>query len=98
MPLPDVMLVAAIAIMLAGSLSIIIGFYARVGAALLFVFLVLSSYFMHAFWNDTKDVIVRENEMIHLLKNLALMGAMVLVMAHGSGPMSVDSWQGKNGR
>src|SRR5713101_4443994 len=49
-PLPAVMLVAGIVFLLAGSLSIIIGFRARIGAGLLFVFLALASYYMHAFW------------------------------------------------
>ena len=29
--------------------------------------------------------------MIHFMKNLSMMGAMLFVMANGSGPMSVDS-------
>jgi putative oxidoreductase len=91
-PQPDVMLAGGIALLLAGSLSIIIGFWARIGALLLFVFLAVSCYYIHPFWHE-HDLLLRENEMIHFLKNLALMGAMVLVMAHGSGPMSVDSWR-----
>ena len=95
-PLPSFMLVASIVFLLAGSLSIIIGFRARIGAGLLFVFLAMSSFLFHAFWRYEGDA--RENEMIHFLKNLALMGAMVLMMAHGSGPLSIDAWRGKNGR
>jgi putative oxidoreductase len=90
-PLPAVMLGAGIAFLLAGSLSIIIGFRARLGALLLFVFLGVSCYFMHPFWKFEGEV--RENELIHFLKNAALMGAMVLVMAQGAGPLSIDAWR-----
>jgi putative oxidoreductase len=93
-PLPQAMLAGAVVVLLAGSLSIIIGFFARIGAALLFVFLGMASYFIHPFWLES-DVHLRENEMIHFLKNIALMGAMLLMMAHGSGPLSVDSWRGR---
>jgi uncharacterized membrane protein YphA (DoxX/SURF4 family) len=30
--------------------------------------------------------------MIHFMKNLSMMGAMLFIVANGSGPMSLDSW------
>ena len=30
--------------------------------------------------------------MIQFMKNLSMMGAMLLVIANGTGPMSLDSW------
>ena len=42
------------------------------------VFLAAASYLIHPFWNFEGDT--RENELIHFLKNLALMGAMVMVL------------------
>jgi putative oxidoreductase len=76
-PAPQFLLAGAIGFLLAGSVSIIVGYKARIGAVLLLTFLVLASYYFHAFWN--------------LEKNLSMMGAMLFVMANGSGPMSVDS-------
>ena len=49
-PFPQVMLVGAIVFLIAGSLSIILGFKAWVGVGLLLVFLVLATYFFHDFW------------------------------------------------
>ena len=55
-PLPQLMLVGAILFLIVGSLSIIVGYKARIGAGLLFVFLVLATYFFHDFWNfDGQD-------------------------------------------
>ena len=50
-PAPQLLLVGAIVFLLVGSLSVIVGYKARVGAALLLTFLVLTSYSFHSFWN-----------------------------------------------
>ena len=88
-PAPQIMLVGAIVFLISGSLSIIIGYKARFGAGLLLVFLVLATYFFHDFWNVTGEQ--QKDQMIHFMKNLGLMGAMLLVIANGPGPLSLDS-------
>jgi len=45
----------------------------RIGAGLLFVFLVLATYFFHDFWT-IEDAQAQQGQMIHFMKNLALMG------------------------
>jgi putative oxidoreductase len=49
-PAPQVMLAGAIIFLIAGSVSVILGYQARIGAALLLVFLVLATYYFHDFW------------------------------------------------
>jgi len=88
-PAPQFMLVGAIAFLIAGSLSIIMGYKARFGAGLLLVFLVLATYFFHDFWNFTGQE--QQEQMIQFMKNLGLMGAMLMVIANGPGPLSFDS-------
>jgi putative oxidoreductase len=88
-PAPQVMLVGAIVFLIAGSLSVILGYRARIGAALLLVFLVLVTYYFHDFWT-VSDPRVRQEQVIQFMKNLGLMGAMLLVIANGTGPMSLD--------
>src|SRR5258708_31790274 len=88
-PEPQLLLVGAIVFLLAGSLSVIVGYKARVGAVLLLTFLVLASYYFHPFWKLEGQA--QQEQMIHFMKNLSMMGAMLFVMANGSGPMSVDS-------
>jgi putative oxidoreductase len=88
-PAAQIMLVGAIVFLIAGSLSVILGFRARIGAALLLIFLVLATYYFHDFWNVT-DPGAKQDQMIHFMKNLGLMGAMLLIIANGTGPMSLD--------
>ena len=88
-PAPQVMLAGAIVFLIAGSLSIILGYRARIGAALLLAFLVLATYFFHDFWT-LSDPQARQEQTIQFMKNLGLMGAMLLVIANGTGPMSLD--------
>ena len=88
-PAPQVLLAGAIAFLIAGSLSVILGYKARIGAALLLVFLVLATYYFHDFWT-VSDSQARQDQMIHFMKNLGLMGAMLLIIANGTGPMSLD--------
>jgi putative oxidoreductase len=89
-PAPQFLLVGAIAFLLAGSVSVIVGYKARLGAALLFIFLVLASYYFHPFW--TLEGQAQQEQMAHFMKNLSMMGALLFLMANGSGPMSVESW------
>jgi putative oxidoreductase len=88
-PAARILLVGAIAFEVAGGLSIVLGYRPRIGAVLLLVFLVLATYYFHDFWriDDPKE---RQDQMVHFLKNLAIMGAMVLIIANGTGPMSLD--------
>jgi putative oxidoreductase len=88
-PAPQVMLAGAIVFLIAGSLSVILGYKARIGAALLLAFLVLATYYFHDFWT-VSDPQAQQEQMIQFLKNLGLMGAMLLVIANGTGPMSLD--------
>ncbi|MEM8947240.1 MAG: DoxX family protein [Planctomycetota bacterium] len=88
-PAPTLMLVGAIAFLVVGSLSIVTGYYARIGAGLLLVFLMLATYFFHDFW--TFEGAAQQQQMIQFLKNVSLMGTMVFLMANGPGALSLDA-------
>jgi putative oxidoreductase len=88
-PAPQLLLVGAIVFLIVGSLSIIVGYHARIGAGLLLTFLVLASYYFHPFWNLEGQA--QQEQMIQFMKNLSMMGAMLFVIANGAGPMSIDS-------
>ena len=93
-PAAAVMLAGAIAFLVAGSLSIMVGFKARFGATLLLVFLILATYFFHDFWNFEGGE--QQQQMIQFMKNLSLMGAMLFLIANGPGPLSVDKSASKS--
>jgi putative oxidoreductase len=95
-PAPQFLLVGAIIFLIAGSLSVIVGYKARIGAGLLLTFLVLASYYFHPFWKFEGQA--QQEPMIQFMKNLSMMGAMLFIMANGPGPMSVDSLLAKRAK
>jgi putative oxidoreductase len=88
-PAPQVMLAGAIAFLIVGSASIALGYKARFGATLLLVFLAAATYYFHDFWTFD-DAKVRGDQTIQFMKNAALMGAMLMIIANGSGAWSLD--------
>ena len=88
-PAPKVMLAGAIAFLIAGGASVVLGFKTRIGAGLLLVFLILATYYFHDFWTFD-DPQAKQQQMIQFMKNLSLMGAMVVLMANGPGGFSFD--------
>jgi putative oxidoreductase len=86
-PQPQVMLAGAILFLIAGSLSIILGYKARIGAALLFVFLALATYYFHDFWKYQGAR--QQEQLVQFMKNLSMMGTMIFIMTNGSGAMSL---------
>ena len=95
-PQPQLLLAGAILFLIVGSLSIILGFKARIGAGLLFVFLAMATYYFHDFWKLEGPE--QQQHMIHFMKNLSMMGTMVFIMANGSGAMSLDSRPSPNAK
>ena len=87
-PAPRFLLAGAIAFLIVGSVSLVLGLWARIGAGLLLVFLVLATYYFHAFW--TLEGQEAAAQQIQFMKNAALMGAMLFVMANGPGRYSLD--------
>jgi putative oxidoreductase len=88
LPFAGVLLVLAAIVEIGGGLSILTGFLTRIGALGLLVFLVITTLVFHDFWNLAGAE--RQTEMTSFLKNLAIMGGLLLLMAHGAGRYSVD--------
>jgi putative oxidoreductase len=93
-PVPQVSLALAIVFLIVGSVSVLVGYHARVGALLLAVFLVLASYYFHNFW-AIEDPKLQEPQMIHFMKNLGLLGAVLFIIANGPGAWSIDAARGR---
>ena len=79
---------------LAGSLSILLGYRARFGAWLIILFLVPVTLTMHKFWAVT-DPAIAHMQMINFMKNVAISGAFLLLVANGPGPLSIDRRRAK---
>ncbi len=89
MPAVRVFLAMAILVEIGGGLSVLIGLRARIGAAALALFLISVTLIFHDFW--AYQGMEQRLQMTNFLKNLAIMGGLTLVIAHGSGPLSVDA-------
>jgi len=78
----------AIVFEIGGGLSVVLGLKARWGALALFLFLIPVTAIFHNFWAFAD--MERQMQMIHFMKNLAIMGGLLLVAARGAGPGSID--------
>ena len=89
-PFASLAIMISIVAELAAVTMIIIGYKARLGALILFVWMIPVSIMLHAFWN-IEDPMAQQMHMIMFMKNLAMMGAMLLIMAFGPGPKSINN-------
>ena len=92
MPLVTLFLIGAIVLEIGGGLSLIAGFKARWGALALIVFTIPATLIFHNFWAlEGGEAFTQQ---IMFMKNLAMMGGLLMVMAFGAGPLSVDARSG----
>jgi putative oxidoreductase len=78
---------------LAGGLSVLLGYKARIGAWMLVAFLVPVTLAMHAFWSETDPAAVMIQQLM-FMKNLSMLGAALMITYFGAGPVSLDSRTG----
>ena len=78
-PMPDVAVAATGALLTIGGASILLGIKPKVGAAAVIGFLAGVSPVMHDFWR-IEDPERRQTEMINFTKNMALLGASLVMM------------------
>ncbi len=81
--------VAALLTELVGGLSLLLGYKARLGALLLFLFLIPVTLTFHSFWTYS-DPQQQQVNMLFFMHNLTLLGGLLLVMTLGPGPLSLD--------
>jgi putative oxidoreductase len=77
-------------IALAGGLSVLLGYHAKLGGWLLVLFLLPVTVMMHAFWKVT-DPAMAQIQMIMFLKNVSMLGGALLITRFGAGPLSLDA-------
>lgn len=92
MPAIPFFLTLAIIFELLGGLSLLLGFKTKIGALALFLFLVPTTLVFHNFW--TYPEAQQQIQMIMFLKNLAIMGGLLMLAAAGPGPLSLDGRRG----
>jgi len=88
LPMPQVLAVMSVAIELGGGILLLIGWRARWVALLFVVFVLVITPIFHNFWNAAANQV--QSQQINFMKNLAILGGMLMVVAFGPGRFSVD--------
>ncbi len=88
MPISHFFLVGAIFFELVGSITVILGLFARYGALLLLIFLIPTTLIFHNIFADPKM-------MIQFMKNVSMFGGLLILLAFGPGRLSFDYLRGK---
>jgi putative oxidoreductase len=93
LPMAGVAIACAAVIELAGGLAIIAGFQTKIAAWLLFLYLIPVTFLFHNFW--AMQGVEQQQNMIDFLKNVSIMGGLVILATYGAGPYSVDHSRAK---
>ena len=88
LPLPQALAALAIPIEIGGGILIIAGWRARWAALGLIVFLIVITPIFHGYWASPPEQMV--DQQINFIKNVSILGGMVLLLAFGPGRYSVD--------
>lgn len=92
-PLASVTVPATGVLALAGGLSVLVGYRARIGAWLLVAFLAPVTVLMHDFW-AVADAMAAQMQQAMFMKNLSMLGGALLIASFGAGRLSVDGKRG----
>lgn len=83
LPLPGFSYAIALIVEIGGGLLLIAGYQTRITALALAVFTIAAAIFFHRDFGD-------QNQLIHFLKNVAIVGGLLQVAAFGAGRLSID--------
>jgi putative oxidoreductase len=83
LPMTSVLLVGAIATELLGGLALLVGLRTQLVAGILSGFLLSATLIFHTNLGE-------QQQLLHFLKNVSILGGLLLVMSEGSGPLSLD--------
>ena len=90
LPAAEFLLVLTILIEVAGGLMIVLGWYTRQLALILYLFMLPVTAVFHNPWAAADPAQVQQ-QMIHFLKNLAIMGGLLHLSAFGPGHFSIEA-------
>ena len=93
LPAPQVLAALTVVLEIGGGLALMAGFHARWAALLLALFTLLASVIFHNFWAMPAEQQMMQQLMF--MKNLSVVGGLLLVAALGAGPASLDARQGR---
>lgn len=84
---PNIWLSIAILGLILGSVLMMIGYFARVGATLCLLYWLPFTFIVYSFWNDPPEL--EQLTFLRFTTNMAVTGGLLLLLANGSGKYSV---------
>ncbi|MGH9684297.1 MAG: DoxX family protein [Candidatus Acidiferrales bacterium] len=79
----------AMIVELLGGIAVLAGFQTRVASWILFLYLIPTTLLIHNFWSLQGEA--RMDSQTDFLKNLAIMGGLLILAANGAGGISADA-------
>ncbi|MFZ4286582.1 DoxX family protein [Variovorax sp. HJSM1_2] len=92
LPMPSVGAAIALVVEIVGGLALIFGFGTRIAALVLAVFTLGASVFFHNYWGVPAEQAMVQQLMF--FKNIAVIGGLLVLAAHGAGAWSLDARRG----
>src|ERR1700730_13162398 len=89
-PAPQLFTVLAILFELGGGIGLLIGFKTRWSTVALMIFLLIATFAVHVPMMKDPDPAKAQNQMAHVLKNLAILGGLLKFLLDGAGAYAVD--------
>ena len=83
----DLLIIGAIILLYVGGILLLIGYKTSFGALLLLAYWIPLTFIAHSFWNDPEDI--KRIQSILFMKNVAIMGGLLMVLVNGSGKYSI---------
>lgn len=93
LPLPQLAAAIAIAVEVGGGLALLAGWGTRFAAFALAAFTLVASVGFHNFWAMPPEQVMMQQLMF--FKNIAVVGGLLVLAAHGAGAWSVDGRAGR---
>lgn len=87
MSTPQLLAIGVGAFEVIAGLMIALNFGARFFALLLVIFVIATTFYFHDFWSQTP---ADPKAIVDALKNLSLIGALLIIAGYGKGPRSVE--------
>jgi putative oxidoreductase len=88
LPGAELLIWPAMLVELVAGAMLLVGWKARWAAIALVVFTLPATFIFHAYWSVPADQAL--NAQIHFMKNLAIMGGLLGIFAHGAGQLALD--------
>lgn len=83
----DVLLIGILIILILGSIMVLIGYLTTLGAILLLFYWIPFTFIVYSFWDDPEEI--RRLQSLYFMRNMAIAGGLLLLVANGSGKYSV---------